>query len=75
MSNFCPHLWNGFTIRNNGDIYSCCLNQAIKSGNIYEVELKQLINIPALLECRKRSLEEDLICYNSCTFVKKNISL
>ncbi|MHA1149574.1 MAG: radical SAM protein [Promethearchaeota archaeon] len=73
MSNFCPHLWNGFTIRNNGDIYSCCLSQAFKLGNIYEVELKQLINIPTLLKYRKKSLEGDLKCYNSCTFVKKDI--
>jgi len=75
MSNFCPHLWNGFTISNNGDIYSCCLSKAIKIGNIYEEELKKLINISALLEYRKRSLEGDLICYNSCTFVKKDISI
>jgi len=75
MSNYCPHLWNGFTIRTNGDIYSCCLSKAIKIGNIYEVELKQLINLPALLKYRKKSLEGDLECYNSCTFVKKDISI
>ncbi|MBD3216054.1 MAG: radical SAM protein [Candidatus Lokiarchaeota archaeon] len=68
---YCPDLWDGFTILKNGDIYSCCLVKPQKIGNIYQSNLKKLINNKIIKNYRAQSLNGNLECYEKCNFVRK----
>ncbi|TET89630.1 MAG: radical SAM protein [Methanomassiliicoccales archaeon] len=72
---FCPHLWNGFFVINNGDVYSCCLGKPIRIGNIHQSKLSELANVPSVVEHRRKSLEGSLECYTECNFVKRDIPI
>lgn len=70
---FCPHLWRAFAIRNNGDVFNCCLSKPVRIGNIYKDDLKTFSKLQIVIEARKRSLTGTLECYNGCNFIKKDI--
>ena len=72
-TNFCPHLWRNLAIRNNGDVYSCCLSKPVRIGNIYTNDLRTLSLSQSVIDARSRSLNCTLECYNACNFIKKDI--
>jgi MoaA/NifB/PqqE/SkfB family radical SAM enzyme len=72
MDTYCPDLWDSFTIDNRGNVYSCCLIKPVCLGNIYESELRNLVNDPAIVKERENSLNGKLECYSDCNWVEKN---
>jgi len=71
MDTYCPDLWDSLTIDNRGNIYSCCLIKPVCFGNIYQSELKNLVNDQAIVTERENSLNGTLKCYSECNWVDK----
>ena len=71
---FCHFLWDGITIDNKGNVFSCCHIKPTKMGNIYYSKLKEMINTKEIIECRKKSLKSNLDCFISCNLLDKSKS-
>jgi MoaA/NifB/PqqE/SkfB family radical SAM enzyme len=66
----CPVLWNGFAIGSKGDVHSCCHIQPTDIGNIHDTDLRNMVNMEAILRHRKASLEGRLHCFSGCNLRK-----
>lgn len=75
MDTYCPDLWDSLTIDNRGNVYSCCLIKPVCFGNIYQSELRDLVNNPMIVTERENSLNGMLKCYSECNWVDKAVSL
>ena len=72
-STYCPHLWNGLFVYNNGDVFNCCLSKPGRIGNIHHATLREIAAMPSVQSFRRSSLSGELGCYEACSFVKKFI--
>jgi MoaA/NifB/PqqE/SkfB family radical SAM enzyme len=72
VSTYCPQLWDGVTIDNKGNVFSCCHIQPGSIGNIYSSKLIDLVNNTIAIHYRKRSLKGCLDCYTTCTLLQKS---
>ena len=69
---YCPQLWDGVTIDNRGNVFSCCHVKPGIIGNIYSSKLIDIINNEQALQYRISSLEGCLECYEGCTLFDKS---
>jgi len=70
---YCHFLWDGITIDNKGNVFSCCHIKPVNMGNIYTSKLSELINTPEIINYRKESLNGKLECYKTCNLLNKEI--
>lgn len=69
---YCPFLWNGFTIDNTGNVFSCCHIQPSSFGNVYHRKLKNLVNTHEIIEFRIKSITGNLDCFKTCNLFDKS---
>ncbi|MDI3484795.1 MAG: hypothetical protein PWQ50_15 [Methanolobus sp.] len=68
-STYCPQLWDGVTIDNKGNVFSCCHIQPGSFGNIYSSKLIDLVNNEKAVQYRIASIKGCLDCYSNCNLL------
>lgn len=68
-STYCPQLWDGVTIDNKGNVFSCCHIQPGSFGNIYSSKLIDLVNNKKAVQYRVASIKGYLVCHSNCNLL------
>lgn len=68
-STYCSQLWDGVTIDNKGNVFSCCHIQPGSFGNIYSSKLNDLVNNEKAVHYREEALNGYLTCYANCSLL------
>lgn len=72
MNTYCQYLWNGVTIDQKLNVYSCCLIKPGIIGNLNNMSFDKIINSEKAIYYRKQSLNGKLHCYSSCNLIDKS---
>lgn len=69
---FCPQLWDGVTLDEKGEVYTCCHIKPSNYGNVLKIPLKDIINSDEVKKYRKKSMMGNLQCYDGCNLIVKD---
>lgn len=61
---YCSAPWNGLTIRENGDVKTCCVGEVV-IGNLNTLPIREIENSPILLDIREKMISGGPD-YNNC---------